>query len=98
MKAFEMPIEAIGKFCQRWKIREFSVFGSVLRDDFTPDSDVDVLVSFYPGTFWGFESVDMKDELEAMFGRRVDLLTKEGLQNPSRREQILSTRRVLYAA
>lgn len=78
--------------------RTLSLFGSVLREDFAPGSDVDILVSFEPGSFWGFEIFDMQDELEAIFQRRVDLVTKEGLRNPFRRSEILSTRQVVYAA
>ena len=98
IKNIKVPMEAIEAFCRKWKIREFSLFGSVLRDDFRADSDIDVLVSFEPGSFWGFEIFDMKDELESMFDRPVDFVTKEGLRNPFRRHEILSTRQVLYAA
>jgi len=86
-------------FCRKWKVREFSIFGSVLREDFGPESDVDVLVSFEPDAPWSyFEWADMTDELKAIFGREVDLVEKESLQNPYRRHAILSSRRVLYAA
>ena len=88
----------IAAFCEKWKIREFSFFGSVLRDDFTPESDVDVLVSFQPHTFWGFEIQDMEQELEAMFGRKIDFVLKDGLRNPFRRHAILNSRKVIYAA
>jgi predicted nucleotidyltransferase len=98
MKNINVPMETIEAFCRKWKIREFSLFGSVLRDDFRPDSDIDVLVSFEPGSFWGFEIFDMKDELEALFHRPVDFVTKEGLRNPFRRHEILTNRQVLYAA
>jgi len=95
----DIPIERMEDFCRKWKIREFSLFGSVLRDDFGPDSDVDVLVSFDPAATWDlFDLVAMRDELMAMFGRAVDLVEKEGLRNPFRQRRILSTREVIYAA
>ena len=89
----------IAAFCQKWNIVEFSVFGSVLRDDFRPDSDVDVLVTFGPGGGITFDNrVDMLDELKAIFGREVDLVEKKAISNPFRRHSILTTREVLYAA
>ena len=77
-----------------------SLFGSVLRDDFRPDSDVDVLVSLEPGEEMSIERfLDMRDELSAMFGgREVDLVQKRLLKNPFRRHEILTTREVVYAA
>ncbi len=94
-----LPAEQIERFCRKWMVREFSLFGSVLRDDFRLDSDVDVLVSFQPGHPWSlFDLLDMQDELSAMFHRPVDLVTKGGLRNPFRRHEILTTRRVIYAA
>jgi uncharacterized protein len=91
--------EQIEAFCRKWKIREFALFGSVLRDDFRPDSDVDVLVEFeaeyHPG-FRGWNS--MIEELEAMFGRTVDLVRKELVVNPYRRRHILQNQEILYAA
>lgn len=98
MGTLDIPADRIQAFCRKWKVRELSLFGSVLREDFAPGSDVDILVSFEPGSFWGFEIFDMQDELEAIFQRRVDLVTKEGLRNPFRRSEILSTRQVVYAA
>jgi uncharacterized protein len=64
---------AIAAFCRRHHIRRLALFGSVLRDDFTPDSDVDVLVEFEPGHVPGFAFVDVEDELSALIGRQVDL-------------------------
>jgi predicted nucleotidyltransferase len=91
--------EEIRAFCRRWKIREMSLFGSVLREDFRKDSDIDVLVEFEPDHGWGlYEVVDMKDELEALFGRKVDFVMKGGLRNPIRRREILANRQVVYAA
>lgn len=95
----EIPMGRIEEFCRRWKITEFSLFGSVLREDFRPDSDVDVLVSFEPDSEWDlFHLADMRDELMALFGRDVDLVEKEGLRNPFRRRTILDTREVIYRA
>ena len=98
-KKFRIPRKRIAEFCQRWSITEFSVFGSVLREDFRPDSDVDVLVSIDPKAHIGlFELIDMKLELQDMFKRPVDLVEKEGLRNPYRRHEILRTAQVIYAA
>ncbi|MEW5828176.1 MAG: nucleotidyltransferase family protein [Chloroflexota bacterium] len=98
-KKFTLPRKKIADFCKRWSITEFSVFGSVLREDFRPDSDIDVLVSIDPGANIGlFELADMKIELQEMFKRPVDLVEKEGLRNPYRRREILRTAKVIYAA
>ena len=94
--------ETIAEFCRKWKIVEFALFGSVLRDDFRPDSDVDVLVTFSPDSDWGVEHLmDMKEELEALFGRAVDLVEKrlvEESRNYIRRKHILSHMEAVYAA
>ena len=95
----EVPIEGVREFCARWRVRECSLFGSVLRDDFRPDSDVDVLVSFHDDAshdLW--DRVSMIVELEQLFGRKVDLVDKEGLRNPYRRQNILKDNEVIYAA
>ncbi|HIK11366.1 MAG TPA: nucleotidyltransferase family protein [Oscillatoriaceae cyanobacterium M33_DOE_052] len=95
----EVSSDAIVAFCQKWKITEFALFGSILRDDFRPDSDVDVLVTFAPDEKWSlFDIVRMKEELETIFGREVDLVQKLGLKNPFRRYEILRTKEVIYAA
>ena len=87
----------VKEFCQRWKIAELSLFGSALREDFTPDSDVDVLVSFEPDIPWSlYDWMDMIEELQEIFQRKVDLVEKSGLRNPFRRNEILARRRVLY--
>jgi len=97
-----MPWDRIDAFCRKWEIVEFALFGSVLRDDFGPESDVDVLVDFVPGTARSlFDHVEMQDELAELFGRPVDLLTRAGVQsgrNPFRRRLILESARVIYAA
>lgn len=95
----QLEHDKIAAFCRKWKVTEFSLFGSVLRDDFRPDSDVDVLVTFAADAPWSaFEIVDMENELRAMFGREVDLMEKRAIQNPFRRHEILTTRQVIYAA
>ncbi len=94
----QLDRDALGAFCRRWRIRELSIFGSALRDDFGPDSDVDFLVSFHPAAKWDlWDLVTMHDELAAITGREVDLVGKEGLRNPYRRNRILSTREVILA-
>src|SRR6266478_8854491 len=89
----EIPGEKIQEFCQRWKITEFALFGSVLRDDFRPDSDVDVLVTFAPETRYSlFDLVHMQDELKEIFGREVDLVERKAVErseNYIRRKHIL---------
>jgi len=99
-----IPIDRnkIAEFCRRWKITEFALFGSVLRDDFRPDSDVDVLVTFAPDAEWSlFDMVDMQDELEKTFGRKVDLVSRRGIEasrNYLRRKAILSSAEVIHVA
>jgi uncharacterized protein len=94
-----LPMEQIQAFCHKWKVREFALFGSVLRPDFAPESDIDVLVSFEPDAPWDLWHIfDMRDELKEILGRNVDLIEKEALRNPFRRHEILTTRHVLYAA
>lgn len=98
-KKFRIPRKKIAEFCKRWSITEFSIFGSVLREDFRPDSDIDVLISIDPDAQIGLlEIAQMQIELENLFKRSVDLVEKEGLRNPSRRDEILSTAQVIYAA
>ncbi|MBM4046420.1 MAG: DNA polymerase subunit beta [Planctomycetes bacterium] len=95
----EMPMEKIEAFCRKWKVKEFSLVGSVLRDDFRPDSDVDVLVDLEQDAPWDlFDWVDMIDELKGMLGREVDLIDKTAVRNPFRRRHLLRTHEVIYAA
>ena len=89
----------LATFCQRWKIAELSLFGSVLRDDFGPASDVDVLVSFAPDAEHTlFHLVELRDELQSLFGRPVDVVEARTLRNPFLRHEIMRARRVVYAA
>ncbi|HTV48631.1 MAG TPA: nucleotidyltransferase domain-containing protein [Phycisphaerae bacterium] len=92
--------EQIAAFCRKWGLSELSLFGSVLRDDFGADSDVDVLVQFQPGHTMTFENyLEMQDELSAMFGgRKIDLVEKRLIKNPFRRFEILTTRKVVYGS
>lgn len=97
-----IPHEQIAVFCQKWKITEFSLFGSVLRDDFRPDSDIDVLVSFVEDAKWSLMSlVRMENELSTIFGRKVDLTEKLSVDrspNTIRKQHILSNTLHVYAA
>jgi uncharacterized protein len=95
----DIPKNQIADFCRHWKIREFSLFGSVIRHDARPDSDIDVLVSFDEDASWSFfDLIVMKDELTTLFGREVDLVEKEAVRNPFRRHSILTNREIIYAA
>lgn len=97
-----VPDKKIAEFCQKWSIREFALFGSVLRGDFRPDSDIDVLITFAPGNRHGlFSLVRMQNELKEIFGREVDLVTRRGLEtsrNYIRRKAILDSAKVLHVA
>ena len=88
--------QQIAEFCRRHHIRKLSLFGSVLRDDFRPDSDIDVLVTFEPGQVVGLRVVDIEDELARLLGRRVDLVSEKYL-NHRIRDRILTAAEVQYA-
>jgi predicted nucleotidyltransferase len=92
----------VADFCIKWQIIEFAIFGSVLRDDFGPDSDLDVLVSFSPEANWGLlDLCQMEQELATLLNRKVDFLTRQAVEqsrNWIRRQEILSTAEVIYAA
>jgi len=95
----DLPIQRIEEFCRRYGVQEFALFGSVLREDFGPDSDVDVMLQFAPGHGFTFENTpDIQDELQAMFKRRVDVIEKARIRNPIRRAAIMSGYQVVYAA
>lgn len=93
--------QQITDFCNRWKISELALFGSVLRDDFRPDSDLDILVTFAPDADWSLlDHIQMQLELEKLFGRSVDLISKRALERSSnwvRREEILKATQILYS-
>ncbi len=99
-KNIALPVQALERFCTRWSIVEFSVFGSVLGKDFRTESDVDVLITFAPDAqVTLFDMVEIETELTALFGRNVDVLTRGGVEmmrNPVRRRGILDSARVLY--
>ena len=90
--------EKIAAFCQRHRVRRLSLFGSVLRDDFGPDRDVDVLVEFEPGATPGFFTIGrMVNELAEILGRPVDLRTSQGLSRYFR-QQVIDNAEPVYAA
>ena len=108
--AIELPMENIAAFCHKWQVTEFALFGSVLRDDFRPDSDIDVMVEFHSEAHPTFSTLDqMEAELKTIFGgaslgqgphRDVDLITRQGIatsRNYLRRHEILSSAQVIYA-
>ncbi len=103
---FQLSAEKIADFCRRWRITELAVFGSAVRTDFRPagpnPSDLDILVTFEPSARWTLlDEVRMQRELEAIVGRRVDLLSRRAVEsshNPFRRREILESARTLYAA
>ena len=91
--------ERIAEFCRKWMVVEFSLFGSVLRDDFAPESDVDVAAALAPDAPWSlYEWVDMIEELQEIFGRKVHLVEQTAVRNPYRRHEIFTTKQVIYAA
>lgn len=97
-----VPDDRLEEFCRKWRITELAVFGSVLREDFAGDSDIDVLVTFEESAPWSlWDIVHMGDELEDLFGRRVDIAERpavEQSENYIRRRDILNSARTIYAA
>ena len=95
-------LNEIEAFCKEWDIIEMSLFGSVLRDDYSPESDIDVLVTFSVDAHHGlFDMVRMRDGLENILQRNVDLVSRRAVElsrNSVRREAILGSARVIYAA
>ena len=98
----DLSKEKIAEFCRRWSVREFSLFGSILQEDFRADSDVDVIVDFNTGTTHSlFDLVSMTDELKIIFGRDVDLMTRQDVErsrNYIRRKSILSSMEVVHVS
>lgn len=98
--AIPLPHSEIKNFCDRWQITELALFGSVLRDDFHPGSDIDILVSFTSTSNWGLlDHAQMQQELETLLGRTVDLISKRAIERSSnwiRRQEILSTAQIVY--
>ena len=95
-----LPLDKIKEFCDRWEIVEFALFGSVLRDDFHSNSDIDVMVEFNQDSRYSlFDLVIMEDELKAIFNRDVDLVTRKGIANSRnylRRNNILNSAQTIY--
>lgn len=98
----ELDPDGVSVFCARWKVAELAVFGSVTRDDFRPDSDLDVLVSPEPGVVWSLMDLGaMREDLIALSGRPVDLLVRRAVEASSnwiRRKAILESAEVVFAA
>lgn len=94
---FTIDADALAAFCRKNHIRRLAVFGSVLRDDFNDDSDIDVIVEFVPGARIGWDFVRIQDELTDFLGRHVDLVTPGSLR-PAFRDAILQSARDLYVA
>lgn len=93
----DIPREEIAEFCRRNRVRRLALFGSVIRDDFTPQSDVDVLVEFEPGYAAGFEFFDMRYELIDLLHREVDLHTPASL-SPYFRQEVLDEAEEIYVS
>jgi len=98
----EVDHKKLAEFCQRWRIAELALFGSATRDDFNEKSDIDVLVSFFPDARPSLLTmVDMEEELEQIFRRPVDLITRRAVEqsmNPYRKRAILDSAEVIYGA
>lgn len=97
----DLPMDEIKAFCQRWKITEFALFGSVLREDFSPDSDIDVLVTFAPDADLFADRERIRDELESILGRPVDVVYRRVIEQDRNyiiRRAILRSAQVIYAA
>jgi predicted nucleotidyltransferase len=89
----------IVRLCEKYGINELSIFGSSIRDDFTQNSDVDILVSFgKTSEITLFDIMDLENEFSQLLNRAVDIVEKEALKNPIRKNKILSTREIIYAA
>ncbi len=100
LKDIELPMHEIKAFCHKWQVDELALFGSVLRDDFRADSDIDVMVEFNTNAHPTFAGLDqMENELKLIFNREVDLITRKGVessQNHIRRNNILDSAQVIY--
>ncbi len=94
----EVPMETLADFCRRWKITRLEIFGSAVRDDFGPKSDIDLLVLFADDAHMGFLAwAQCERELSQLFHRRVDLVPRDCLK-PLIRDAVLASAKVLYAA
>lgn len=98
LTTLDLPLEKIAALCRRYRVRELALFGSALRDDFRPDSDLDLLVLFNPEAEVGFlDLAALQRELTTLLGRTVDLVPKRGLR-PMIKDDVLASTRLLYAA
>ena len=89
----------IEEFCRKWRVKELSIFGLALGDEFRSESDVDVLVVYEVDAEWDlFDHINAEEELRQLFGRDVDLVAKSAIRNPFRRHHILTHHEVIYAA
>ena len=99
---FPLAKEDMVKFCRKWQITELALFGSILRDDFTPQSDVDILITFAPLARRSlFDLIQIRDELARLSGRKVDVLTRKSVEqshNWLRKQNILNNAQVIYAS
>jgi hypothetical protein len=92
-------LDGVEQLCQRWKIQKLALFGSILRPDFRPESDVDMLVTFDSAAAWSaWDLLDLRAELGLLFGREVDLVEERSLVNPFRRRSIIRSQQVIYVA
>jgi predicted nucleotidyltransferase len=100
--SLELERPEVAAFCRRWKVRELAVFGSVLRRDFRPDSDIDLLVTFEADATWGLlEQATMEGELAGLLGRKVDLVSKRAIERSAnwiRRQAILESAETVHVA
>lgn len=100
--SLELGKPELAAFCRRWKVQELAVFGSAVRGDFRPDSDIDLLVTFEPDANWGlFEQVAMEAELTAILGRKVDLVSRRAVERSTnwiRRQAILESAEAVHVA
>jgi predicted nucleotidyltransferase len=97
--AIDVPYDKLAELARKWRVEELSLFGSVVNGDFREDSDVDVLVAFEKDAPWSaWDLIHMMDELAELFGRPVDLVERDAVENPFLRRSIFATRRVVYAA
>lgn len=96
---YELNEKELIELAKQFKVKQLYLFGSVLREDFNAQSDIDIMVVFDSDTeFSYFDLYDFKEKLQQLFNRKIDLIEKDGLVNPIRRSEILSTARLIYAA
>ena len=102
LHGIDIPAQQLAELCRRWRITELALFGSILRDDFRPDSDVDVLATFAPDAGWSLlDHVRMEQELADLFGRSVHLVNRRAIErshNWIRRQAILNTAQVVHVS